>query len=118
VLDNAILSYEITDKLFNMLRKDSNDGNPTAKATTQLDELIYLLKPLMPHKYYSNIGKFTRLIKIAQALNATDGILANSDEHSTNSEPKRKNPDSSASESENSTAGSFDMIAKLVSLLS
>ena len=116
VLDNAILSYEISDKLFDIMRTGNKDDSPVAKITKRFDELLYTLKPLIPQKYSSNIGKLTRLIKIAQALNATDEILTNSDEdfmknsdtHDTYSEPKKENPHT----------GSFDMVAKLVSLLS
>lgn len=118
VLDNAILSYEISDKLFSLMRKENRGGNPTSFAANLLDDLLGVLKPLIPQKHFSNIGKFTKLIKIAQAINATDEIMANSDAHSTDSDSKRENPDRNPSETENPNVGSLDMIAKLVSLLS
>jgi hypothetical protein len=139
VLDNAVLSYEISDKLFELMRKE-NSGSPKDIITKRFDDLLYIFRPLMPQKYSSNIGKFTKLIKIAQAINATDDIMTSYDTesiensnkkdagdklktvspdmHATDSELKRENSDGSASETENLNAGALDLAAKLMKLLS
>lgn len=125
ILDNAVLSYEISDKLFDIMRKEKS-SSPKTVITRRFDELLNIFKPLMPQKFSSNIGKFTKLIKIAQAINVTDDIMTSSDAgyieksdtQSADSELKGENHDNSTSDTKASDEGSLDMIAKLVQLMS